>query len=238
MTDPAGPAANTVEVLADARNRSGRSPLEWLAELLPASPGPVIEVSAPPAEVGARVRLRLLDTGETALGEPDALPLPENSAAGVRAVMCLPSVERLDELFAELRRVLRPAGTLVALVPSRPALSVAQLRAWWPLERVFAQRPGRNGCRNGFRNASARDHLGWYLAAADFAVMMDRRQVFQLPASAARDTRALVSGLVKAGVWPPGLTAAQLDAAHSVLSRHIACGRQLPIPLRLLVGRR
>jgi SAM-dependent methyltransferase len=235
VTDPAGPAANTVEVLAEARNRDGRSPLEWLAELLPASPGPVIEVSAPASDAGARVRLRRLDSGETMLGGPDALPLPENSAAGVRAVMCLPSVERLDELFAELRRVLRPAGTLVALVPSRPGLSVAQLRAWWPLERVFAQCPG---CRNGFRNASARDHLGWYLAAADFAVLMDRRQVFQLPVSVARDTRALASGLVAAGVWPPGLTAAQFDAAHSVLSRHAASSRQLPIPLRLLVGRR
>ena len=163
--------------------------------------------------------------------EADRLPVRTNGLAGVLATMCLPVLEPLDGLFAELRRVLRPTGTLAALVPSRPDAPVLVARGWRPLHRALAGHPG-------FRHESARDHLSWLLTAADFAVLADQRRVFRVPVPDRATAEATVAALGPAGVWPPDVPADRVRRAAEGLARYAAPGRRLPIALRLLVGRR
>ncbi len=160
----------------------------------------------------------------------DRLPLRTNALAGVRATMCLPSVTALDGLFAELRRVLRPTGTIAAMVPARPVGSLTEMRVWWPLRRALAGRQ--------FRHKSARTHPEWLFAAADFAVLGDQRRTFWLPVPDGESAAALVDGLVPAGLWPAGVLPEQLAEARLAMARYAAPGRAVPIPLRLLVARR
>jgi len=140
-------------------------------------------------------------------------------------------LEPLDGLFAELRRVLRPTGTLAALVPSRPAGPVLAPRGWRPLHRALAGHPG-------FRHESARDHLSWLFTAADFAVLADQRRVFWVPVPDRATAEATVAALGPAGVWPPDVPPDRVRRAAEGLARYAAPGRRLPIALRLLVGRR
>jgi hypothetical protein len=147
--------------------------------------------------------------------------------AGATLEMCLPSVLELDGLFAELRRVLRPAGTVAALVPSFPS----RLGMWRTLHRCMGGRPS-------FRNESARANLHWLFAAADFAVLTDQRRTFRLPIPDGAAAGHAVESLLLGGAWPPDLTPAQLESARQTLSRCAAPGRSLSVPLRLLVARR
>jgi SAM-dependent methyltransferase len=172
-----------------------------------------------------------LRAGTTLLAHHGQLPLRTGSVAAVALDMCLPSVPGLDRLFSELRRVLRPAGTVAALVPAAPMRSLAELRAWWPLYRAMGGRPK-------FRHESARDHLHWLLNAADFAVMADDRRTFWLPIPDTQSAERVVDGLVADGVWPPDVTTDRLALAHAAMIGCAAPGRTLPIPLRLLVARR
>jgi len=229
----------TLDLLRVATDRFGRSPEEWLTAALAGADGPVLDIRCSADHPATRVRLRWArggtGGGPDALGRADRLPVRTNAAAGVRATMCLPVLEPLDGLFAELRRVLRPTGTLAALVPS--GSGYGPLR-WHPsrapgraLDRALTGHPG-------FRHQTARDHLAWLFHAADFAVLTDQRQVFWLPIPDADTAAAAVAGLVPAAVWPPDVEPERLRHAKAELTRLAGDGIRLPIPLRLLVGRR
>jgi SAM-dependent methyltransferase len=172
-----------------------------------------------------------------AVGRADRFPVLTNVAGAVRAVMCLPVVEPLDGLFAELRRVLRPGGTLAALVPSSPR----------PIDPGVWRRSTRTACvavrfglagHPGFRHRAATDRLAWLFASADFAVLTDQRRVFSLPVSDPVSAARVVSGLVPAGLWPPDLEPERLRQAADALAEVAAPGVRLPVPLRLVLGRR
>jgi SAM-dependent methyltransferase len=260
MTAAAIPPSRALDLLRAARDRYGRSPEDWVTAALADVEGPVVELRCAPSSPTRRIALRstavggapgdgvscggvqcggsldggpldggVLDGG--VLGRPEQLPVRTNAVAGVRATMCLPALEGLDELFAELRRVLRPTGTLVALVPSRPGGPLTTPRAWRPLNRALAGHPG-------FRHASAQDHLGWLFTAADFAVLTDQRRAFWVPVPDEISAARVVAGLVPAGIWPPDVEPERLRRAESGLARYAAPDRRLPIPLRMLVGRR
>jgi SAM-dependent methyltransferase len=247
--EPASRPPTVPDLLRSATDRSGRTPEQWLTSAFADVDGPVLELRAATPGPARRVSLRLLVAAgpgpderslpgrsappaeETGLADAHRLPVRTNGVAGVRAVMCLPVVEPLNGLFAELRRVLRPTGTVAALVPSRPGLPLLTPRGWRPLNQALAGHPG-------FRHESARDHLSWLVTAADFAVLADQRRVFWIPVpdrAAAEDT---VAALGPAGVWPPDVPADQARRAAEGLARYAAPGRRLPIALRLLVGRR
>jgi SAM-dependent methyltransferase len=171
------------------------------------------------------------------LGRADRFPVPTNAAGAVRAVMCLPVVESLDGLFAELRRVLRPGGTLAALVPSSPR----------PIDPGVWRRPtraaqgavrGALAGHAGFRHRAATDRLAWLYASADFAVLTDQRRVFSLPVPDPVSAARVVSGLVPTGLWPPDVQPERLRRAADALARVAAPGVRLPVPLRLVLGRR
>lgn len=226
---PAGRAVPLPEAsaLTSARDRNGLSPREWLTRTLD-STIPIVELRHRARHADGMLELRL---GDTLLAHHGHLPLRTNGVGSVALDMCLPSIPGLDPLFSELRRILWPTGTFAALVPARPVWSRGELRDWKPLHQALGGRPR-------FRNESARDHLHWLVASADFAVLADDRRTFHLPAPNAREAGHVLDGLVLDGVWPPDLPPARLDRAREALTRHAGPGRTLPIPLRLLVARR
>ncbi|OZM77040.1 class I SAM-dependent methyltransferase [Pseudonocardia sp. MH-G8] len=234
---PAGadqPAA--VRLLHTATAPDGSRPLPWAASPL-AGAGRVLEVCCGDGlladefdgrwvgvdPVAGAVRNRLV------AGVPTALPLRDNAVDGAVLFLALPRLRDVDEIFAELRRVLRPSGTLVVVVPAASPRSIAELR-WAPVLAPVH--------RSGWTNRSALDGAGWLLAAADFALLGDDRVAFTLPLPDAAAARTLVSDLPRAGWWPPQLPAAVASRAEEGLARRAGPGRRLPVPLRRLVARR
>jgi SAM-dependent methyltransferase len=213
------PAVRLLQAMVDHR---GQGPLPWIAAPVAGADrvldlccggGALAPFLAPGQWLGVdpgsgphRPRLR---------GAPTAIPLRDNAVDGVTVLLALPHLPDLDAVFAEIRRVLVPGGTLVLLVPSGSMRSVAEFRA----ARLL--RPVRGGA---WTNRSALDSAGWLLQAADFAVLGDDRVAFTLPLPDA-------AGLPRSGLWPPGVPAAVLAAVT-------ASGRPLPIPMRRLVARR
>ncbi|WP_433506767.1 methyltransferase domain-containing protein [Pseudonocardia halophobica] len=137
---------------------------EWVGAALPTTGRTVSITSHDPGAV----------TVADARASPGALPLGDAAADCVVLDRVLPALDRPDALLAEVRRVLRPAGSVVVVVPA-PGRSLGELR---------------RGVRRGLLGAgwvcpTAVDHPGWLLAAADFAVLGDVRAVFRAPAELA-----------------------------------------------------
>lgn len=158
-----------------------------------------------------------------------ALPIRTNAVDAICLLLTLPHLADLDDVFAEIRRVLRPGGTLVTVAPSVSMRSVRD----WQLARLL--RPVRRGA---WRNRSGLDGAGWLLAAADFAVLGDDRVPFALPIPDAETAARAVTDLTVAGIWPPGLPATVRAHLAQELGRLAGPGRVLPIPLRRLTARR
>ena len=178
-----------------------------------------MDASRPRPVDGRTARLRATDT---------AVPIRTNGVDAVCLILTLPHMTDVDGMFAEVRRVLRPAGTLVVVVPS------VTVRSWTELQLARLLRPVRRGA---WRNRSGLDGAGWLLAAADFAVLGDDRVPFALPLPDADSVLQAVTDLPAAGLWPdlPGPVREELTAE---LVRRAGPGRVLPLPLRRLVARR
>lgn len=237
---PSGPAdlgGDAEHVLAAATDRHGRGPLPWAAApLLRAervlqpccTTGSLAGEFAPGQWVGVDSPLPSAGRGPRVHGEPTALPLGTSSVDGIVLVLALPRLADLDDVFAELRRVLRPAGTLVLVVPSAVSRSTGELRLAPLLSPVH----------RAWRHRSALDRASWLLAAADFAVLDDDRVPFALPVPDAAAAHDVVTRLPQAGVWPPDLPVPVRDRVETGLARRAGPNRVLPIPLRRLVARR
>jgi SAM-dependent methyltransferase len=227
------PAARLLRAAAD---RHGHRPLPWVAAPLQDAervldvccgtgplaahlpPGRWIGVDTAPGPGRPRLRADLT-----------ALPLAPHTVDGIALLLALPALRALDAVFAELRRVLRPGGTVVLLVPSALVRTPAEARFARALAPVH---------RGGWVNRSALDQAGWLLSAADFAVLGDDRIPFELPLPDAAAVHALVMDLPRAGIWPPGLTPdVRVELADRLIARS-GPGRSLPVPLRRLVARR
>ena len=126
----------TEEVLCAATDSAGRSPYDWLLEPV-AAEGLVLDLgcgSAPVARrLGRPARYVGVDRSEAELrraraaapvavvqGDARALPVADRTADAVVASMVLMVVTGVDGVLAEVARVLRPGGKLVATVPTRP----------------------------------------------------------------------------------------------------------------------
>lgn len=230
-----GPLA-AERLLRAATDRYGNGPLPWaaapilradrvldlccgagaLADELP--PGRWLGVD--PEAGGARTpRLRAV---------PTALPLGASTVDGIAVLLALPRLADIDGVFAELRRVLSPGGTLVVVVPSAVPRSLAELRLAPLLAPVHRAWPHR----------AALDQAAWMLAAADFALLGDDRVPFALPLPDAAAAYQLVIDLPLAGLWPPDLAADVKLRVAEGLARRAGPDRVLPLPLRRLVARR
>lgn len=155
----------------------------------------------------------------------DALPAATASVGAVCAAMCLPVVTPLPQVLGEVRRVLRPGGTLAALVPSQSGLSPSGMLGWL---RVMAAL--RAVCQP-WPNPQARDGLAALLGAAGFGVRSDERRVFTLAIDSAEAAALLADAL-----YLPRLTAHRAQTAKRSLARWAAPGRCLELPLRRVVA--
>lgn len=152
---------------------------------------------------------------------------PPNSADAVVLLLALHRCPDPRAALADVRRALRPRGTVVVITPSVLWRNPADVR--WG--RVL--RPVRRG---PWPHRSALDGAGWLLAAADFVVLADERRPYALPLADAAAARRAVDGLPAAGLWPelaPDVRARTADA----LARRAGPGCLLPVPLRRLVAR-
>jgi SAM-dependent methyltransferase len=223
-------------VLHRATDRSGGGPLAWVAgPLLPATrvldvccgAGPLATELSPGRWIGVDPEPGVGPPGRVR-AEPTALPVRTSGVDGIALLLALPRLPDLDGLFAELRRVLRPGGTLVLLVPSAAGRSVLELRLASTLAEVHRH----------WTNRSALDRVGWLLAAADFAVLGDDRVAFSVPLPDAITARGLVDEFPRVGLWPPTVPAEVRDRALAGLTRLARPGRRLPLPMRRVVARR
>lgn len=135
------------------------------------------------------------ERGPVIRGSADRLPIGQNSVGAICAAMCLPVLTPLDSTLAELRRVLRPSGVLVALVPSRLWFGRGLL-GWWRVMQALGIRS------QPWPNPGARDGLPKILRAHGFIVDTSRRRVFRRDISDPRDAALLIDGLYLPGTAP------------------------------------
>lgn len=226
MTDE--PASHTAALLCAAIDPRGRRVLPWVVRPV-RDAGKVLELSYGPGVLAAELPADRLRTVDLSVSEPTTLPGATNSVDAVCLVLVLARLRSVDAMFAEVRRVLRPGGTLVTIVPSVTVRSLAELQ----LARLL--RPVRRG---PWPNRSGLDAAGWLLAAADFAVMGDDRVPFAVPLPDAATALDTVAELPATGLWPPELSTDVRTAIADELARRAGPGRVLPVPMRRLVARR
>ncbi|MGW0825395.1 class I SAM-dependent methyltransferase [Streptomyces sp. NPDC002845] len=177
------------------------------------------------ASAGELAEASRLGRGPLVRADATALPVRSASADVVCASMCLPVLTPLPQVLREVGRVLRPGGTLVALVPARSGLSASGALAW---ARVMA---ALRAVRQPWPNPRARDGLTGLLRGAGFRVHSDQRRLFSL----GLDTPEAVALLVD-GLYLPRLTEHRARAAKKTLAAWARPGRRLELPLRRVVA--
>lgn len=227
-------------LLEQATDRRAERPYSWLLEPLPGRHAVILDLacgSAPTHELVPDARWLGVDlsAGELALavaagrgpvvrGRAEQLPIADNSVGAVCAAMCLPVLTPLDEVLAEMKRVLRPGGTLVALVPSRMWFGRGLL-GWWRVMRALGIRS------QPWPNPDARDGLPTILRAHGFVVDASERRVFRREIGDPRAAALLVDGL-----YLPGIAPDRVEAARAALASWARPGRLLPFALRRVVA--
>lgn len=234
MTVRPGTDDDLASLLDTATDRSGLGPRAWMAGPL-RNADRVLELSPGAGVLGDQVGGQWIDAGvgpgrgrPAVRVDPRDLPVRAGALDGVALSLVLPVLPDLNAVFAELRRVLRPGGTLLVTVPSAAPGSWGEWRLAPLLRPVHRAWPHR----------SALDRAGWLLAAADFAVLGDDRAGFALPLPDADAVSELTERLPAAGLWPPALPAGVRAQVAAGLARRTGPHRVLPIPLRRLVARR
>lgn len=219
------------------------SPYAWLAEPLRAVPGTVLDLacgSAPtravlPDSDWVGVDLSAAELAEAArrgrgplvLASADDLPVASGAVGAVCAAMCLPVLTPLPRVLGEIRRVLRPGGTLAALVPAQAGLSVSGMLGWGRV--MYSLR----AVRQPWPNPHARDGLAALLRRSGFRVHSDELRVFTLAIDSPDAAALLIDAL-----YLPDLTRRRAEAAKRALADWARPGRRLPLPLRRVVAER
>ncbi|WP_159943355.1 MULTISPECIES: class I SAM-dependent methyltransferase [unclassified Nocardiopsis] len=217
-------------------------PYSWLAEPLCPSPGPVLDLgcgSAPTRAELPAVRWVGVDASGSELAcaaaagrrplvraDAAALPLADRSVAAVCAAMSLQVLTPLDTVLREVERVLRPGGTMAALVPASPFPPTRGLLGWarvlYSLRTPRLSWPNPQACEGAARLLRSR---GW-------TVLSDERRVLRLSVSDPDRASLLVRAL-----YLPDTGAGRLEAAERALASWARPGRLLPLPLRRVVAR-
>ncbi len=221
----------TEQLLGRTHDDGGRSPYEWVAAAVP--PGStVLDLGCGSAPMAAHLSAGRylgvdLSAAELAVAaakgvpvvraEATALPLPDGAVDVVVMSMAL-MVVPLERTLAEVARVLRPGGLLVALLPSpgpMPAREVIRYARLWVALRQRLSYPNDD--------ALARPLPG-------FTVRSDTRLGFRCELDSDAAAQLLLHSL-----YLPDVDAERMAHGSVVVSRWV--GTAITTPLRLLVAR-
>ncbi len=232
----------TETVLGRARV-DGIDPYRWLADAVPSEArrsGAVLDLacgSAPMRHVlpmanwfGADrspAELRRANTagdGPLIRADADALPVPSRTIDAVVCSMALMIVAPLEEVLAEVARVLRPGGSLVALVPAESPVTILDRLRHLHLLLALRRR------RFDYPNRLELDRPSQLFAVHGLSLEVDERRRFVTPLDPEH------AELLVRSLYLPGTTDARIGHAVQVARswRHGGVG----IPLRRLVWRR
>jgi SAM-dependent methyltransferase len=148
---------------------------------------------------------------------------------GVDAVTCsmaLQVLAPLPRVLAEVGRVLRPGGQLVATVPARRPLRAADVP-------VLAGLLAALGRRIGYPNDEPMRRLPALLRPAGLVLVGDQHRRFAVPLRTAAD-----ADLVLASLYLPDLPERRRRAARAYLHALARARASLPLPIRRVVARR
>ena len=227
----------TEDLLSLAVDGAGRTPYDWLAEVVP--PGArVLDLACGSAPIGdwlgyatyvgldlSRDELRLAAARGLPVAQADAtrLSLPDSAVDVVVCSMALQLLP-LEAALAEVRRVLRPGGTFAATVPVGRPMPVRHALRWGRL--LAALRQAGLSYQNDDALASPADGL----AAAGLTLLSDEAQAFGVDVAS-----EAVADLLLDGLYLPEVAPRRVEAA-----RHVArgwVGQRTSVPVRrLLVG--
>ena len=172
-------------------NAEGPDPREVAFEAIAeVAPTRVLEVGGGPGELAARIAAELgcevvmLDVSprmvelaqgrgvDARVGDVQELPFPDGSFDCAVAAWMLFHVPDLDRALAELARVLRPGGRLVAVTNGEQHLrelrEIAGSAAW---ERTFTRENGAETIARRFSHAEQRDADGWITIDDDETIL-------------------------------------------------------------------
>lgn len=230
-------AGITEAILGRAAAGDGGDPYDWLADALPAD-GLIVDVACGSAPLAGRTtrgwigldrnRAELdlasrVAPGRVLLADAASAPLRAGAADAVACSMALMLVDDPGGVVAELARLLRPGGRLVALLPATAPLTLrdraryarllAALRLW--------QLP--------FRHHRFLGDPFPPIAAAGLTLVSEDRRRFAYPLTRPGDARRWVRSL-----YLPGIDAHRRRAAQRVVQSWT--GSSIGLPLRLLVA--
>ena len=207
------------------------TPYGWLVEAIPGA-GTVVDVACgngPLAElIGPRWIGTDLSESELALGmskcarpsvvgNAAALPFATNAADTVACSMALHVTQPLQSVLAEIARVLKPGGRLVAIVPARHPLTLRDRWRYLSLIRTL-------GDGLSTPNDQALNRLAELVAGAGLQLVRDEYRRFEYPIDSAEAAERFVSSLYLREV-----TSARLDAANRLARRWVGTALGIPI---------
>lgn len=218
----------------------GMTAYRWLAGAVPA-PGRVLDVacgSAPmrrvlapgcayagidrsPAELAAA---RAGGAGGLIRADATALPVSDGAFDAVVCSMALMIIEPLEDVLAEIRRVLRPGGLLAATVPAEPGASGPATAL---LGRIAV---GAGPLPRSPNNAALAD-AGALLARHRLRLTSDGQRRFGFRLRTGADARLVLDSL-----YLPGMTPARKAALSRIASAAAIVRPTVPIPIRRLVA--
>jgi SAM-dependent methyltransferase len=229
----------TEAILDHAVADEGDDPYDWLVQALP-DDGVIVDVGCGSGPLATRVAGRwvgldrnpteldlaaLVAPGRVMLADAGAVPLGTSGVDAVACSMALMLVDDPDAATAEVARLLRIGGRLVALVPATAPLTTRDRIRYARLLAALRLR------RLPFRHQRVLDDPRALLAAAGLTVVGAERRRFTYAFTDPDDGLWWLRSL-----YLPGLDQRRWRAAHQVISRWT--GTSIGIPLRLLVATR